>query len=242
MILLDPRVGSGELLKLFQPFGVTVTITKLEFGDMAWEGKGPSGACMVVVERKRIDDLIQSMHSRRLSGHQLPGMAENYDYGYLIVEGVWRPGSEGEMQVMQWGKWQRRGVHTRAVNNYLMGLSLRAGLIVWRTGDERETVGWVVDQYRMWTEKEWGEHRSHDQVYAPADRTGGRVLSFRPRKIGLVEKVGMQLPGVDTKARKVAERFASVEDMVAADEKEWARVEGIGKVGAKRIWAALRGQ
>jgi len=114
---LDYRTGSGELEKLFLPYGIKVNRTKLEFGDLAFEGRGPHGACSIVIERKRITDLIQSMESRRLSGHQLPGMAERYDYCYLIVEGIWRPGQNGELEIRNgsWSTGHGRALSYRAV-------------------------------------------------------------------------------------------------------------------------------
>lgn len=255
MIRLDPRAGSGELAPLFRPYGVTVRVEHLDFGDMDWLGWGPKGESAVVVERKRIDDLVQSMTSGRLSGHQLPGMARNYDYAYLVVEGIWRPGADSELTIWEGkgeaGRWVSRAIHCRAVHNYLMGLSLRAGMVVWRTASDRETVSFVVDQYRMWTEKKWGEHTCHDQVYAPADNSNGagRRLQLVVREVGLAERVAMQLPGIDRKARAVAKRFGTVERLVGASVESWAGVPWVdkggkkrklGKVTAEKIWRELR--
>jgi ERCC4-type nuclease len=247
MIRLDHRVGSGELERFFQPYGIKVQKTTIAFGDMDFIGNGKNGQVSIVVERKRIEDLIQSMHSKRLSGHQLPGMAEQYDYCYLIVEGIWQPGDQGQLEIRSGNSWVSRGVHTRAVNNYLMGLSLRAGLQVWRTSTPKETVSFVVDQYRMWTEKTWDEHKCHEAVYAPAGESGGagRRLSLNTRKIGLPEKFAMQWPGVDSKARDIERHFRDLAGgswlaaMAAATAKDFEEIKGIGKIGAERIWEAL---
>lgn len=243
MLRLDYRAGSGELKDLFKPYGVRVTRAKLDFGDFDWLGRGPTGECGVVVERKRMDDgdFIASMQSRRLSGHQLPGMAASYDYAYLIVEGIWRPGPDGELQIQRWGKWVSQGVHARAINNYLMGLCLRAGVIVWRTANKEETVAFIVDQYRMWTEKDWEKHTSHDQVYTSTNMSAGIKLTLKPRTIAPVEIVAMQLPGVDRKARAVAKYFRNVDDMVNANLNDWTKIPGIGKEGARKIIAWLHG-
>lgn len=244
MIRLDARIGSGELERLFQPYGIQVEKTRLDFGDMDFAGWGPHDArCNIVIERKRIDDLIHSMHSRRLSGHQLPGMSDQYDYAYLIVEGIWKGGPDGELLVVVAGgeRWVSRNVHVRAVNNYLMGLALRAGLLVWRTPSEYDTVAFVVDQYRMWNDKRWDEHKSHAAIYAPADGGRGHRITLRSREISLLEKLACQLPGVDAKAERVAAHFGTARAMVEADVKAWCEVPGIGKTGAKRIVEALNG-
>lgn len=241
MIRLDYRTGSGELERLFLPFGIKVVKVKLDFGDFDFTGKGPAGECAVVIERKNINDLIQSIESKRLAGHQLPGMAAAYDYCYLIVEGIWRPAANGAVEIWQgWGtngKWVEQGFHSRAIINYLMGLSLRAGVIVWRTASDIETVGFVVDQYAMW-QKNWSEHRCHDAVYAPA-AGGSRKLSLMPRDVSIVEKVAAQLPGLDARARAVARSFKSVLEMSQAGEERWARVEWVDKNKKKRKLGAV---
>jgi ERCC4-type nuclease len=242
MLSLDDRAGSGELERYFTPYGIKVNKCRLEYGDLAWEGNGPNGDCMIVVERKRITDLIQSMESKRLSGHQLPGMAEMYDYCYLIVEGMWRPGKDGELEICN-GTWSRghgRPLQYRALDSYLMTLELKAGVIYRRTVTPQETVAMIVGAYRWWREKKWDEHESHRAVYAPANGGRGRRMTFRPRKISTAERICMQLPGIDSKAKDVAAHFGSVERMMAASVKEWTGAPGVGKVGAKRIWEALR--
>ena len=249
MIALDYRTGSKELAPLFHPFGIQVDLCALDFGDLAFEGNGPHGRCMVAIERKRISDLIQSIESRRLSGHQLPGMADAYDYAYLIVEGLWRPGSEGQMEVGhgtldsdgptfggRWASARGRALHYRAIDNYLATLELLAGVIYRRTMNPLETVFTVVDLYRWWNEKLWGEHSAHLSVYAPAIAKQGKGrLNLAHREVSVAEKMAMQLPGVDSKAQLIAAHFGSVRAMVNATEAQWAEIPGVGKPTAKRL-------
>lgn len=250
MIRIDYRTGSGELESMFKQYGLKVEKTTLDNGDFDWIGRGPGDTSVsVVVERKRLDsDLIQSMQSRRLSGKQLPGMCAEYDYGYLIVEGIWRIGTDGQIEVPRGDdarSWKSLGVHSRAVHNYLMGLSFRAGLQPWKTSNPRETVSFIVDQYRMWTEKSWAGHKCHEAVYAPADQSNGRRLSLHTRKIDVSEKILMQLPGLDGRAREVSKHWLDLAGeewgmaMMMASPKEWERVKGVGKIGARKIWEAL---
>lgn len=249
MIEVDYRRGSGELERLFLPFGVKVVKTTLNSGDFRWIGNGPNGPCAVCVERKRIGDLIDSMESRRLSGHQLREMAEEYDFCYLIVEGIWRPGPNGETEVLTGkGSWHSQGVHYRAIDNYLDGLNLRAGVSVWRTGSELETVWAIVNRYRGWTDKLWEDHHCHDEVY-----TGGvrktKHFTVPMREIGLEERVAMQLPLLDRRARFAVKEFGSVVGMAEASELEWremkwvdkqGKVRRLGAVAARKIWRGLR--
>lgn len=240
MIDLDHRIGSGELLRKFAPYGVAVNKTVLAFGDMAWEGWGPNGLCLVGVERKRIDDLLQSIHSKRLSGYQLPGIVEHYDFGYLVVEGIWRTGEGGQLVVWEGdGRgWTRRNMMARGVHNYLTTLSVQCGVNVWRTGKAQETVEYVVDQYRYWTEKKWEEHRAHQAVYLGKQegkrlRLGLAGRGKMNRALGPVEKVALVMPGMGEElAYRVGKKFGSVRGMCEADEGKWREVKGVGKVKA----------
>lgn len=248
---MDSRTGSAELAKYFTPYGIQPSLVHLDYGDFDFLGNGPKGQCAVVFERKRIEDLVQSMESGRLSGHQLPGMAQQYDYGYLIIEGSWRAGPDGQLEVNTRGHWHGSKMHTRAITNYIMGLALRAGLLPWKTFDQVETVRFVVDQYRMWNEKEWLEHKSHDVVYAPATPTSGFHLMTNYRKVSLAEKVAMQLPGLQDKARYAAERFGTVKTVATANVEDWAGLvwrtrkgqpRKLGLLTAKKIVAAIEGK
>lgn len=242
MIQLDDRRGSGELERYFLPYGIQVKKCRLTFGDMAWVGKGPKNMEVgVVVERKRIEDLIQSMTSKRLAGHQLPGICDEYDYGYLLIDGIWKPTADsGAVTISNGpGRWQQTNISSRQVNNFVMGLNFRAGLTPWRVSTKEELVSFVVDQYLMW-QKPWEEHKAHDQVYAPADRSEGRKLFFRQRKVDAWEKAIMQLPGIDSKAKDMAKKFSNIDMLAAASQQDLMDAGlGIGKVGAKRIWEAL---
>jgi ERCC4-type nuclease len=241
MISIDDRIGSKELIPYFRDFGIKVYPTRLTFGDVAFNGNGPKGETAVVIERKRITDLIDSMQTKRLSGHQLPGLSDSYDFCYLLVEGMWRPGENGELEVHQ-GAWKQshsKGLHYRSIDNYLATLELKAGVIYRRTMTVKETVWAIVDLYRWWS-KPWAEHKAHEALYAPVE-TGapGRRMSLVTRKISMVEKMAAQLPGVDSKAAVVAKRFATVLEMCAATEKDWTGIDGIGKIGARKIMEAL---
>ncbi len=242
MVRLDSRSGSGELAPLFAPYGVRPNLENLPFGDIEFLGNGPHGECMVGIERKRISDLIQSMQSKRLSGHQLPGMAERFDYCYLVVEGIFRPGQEGSLEILTgktWSPGPRGGMSYRAIDAYLTTLEVKCGLIYRRTATDHETVAVIMNLYHWWRDKAWADHKAHEAVYAPADPVVGRRFFYGRRDISLVEKVAMQLPGVDSKGKAVAKRFSSVVEMVNADAKTWCEIDGIGKLGAKKIVEAI---
>jgi len=247
MILLDDRTGSKELMRYFVAHDVRVESTRLEFADACWAGNGPHGDCMIGMERKRIGDLVNSIRGRRLSGHQLPGLMDNYEFVYLIVEGIYRPGIHGELEEGRGqGIWRAMGPMYREIDSYLATLELKCGVIVRRTTSPQETVAVIVDLYKWWTGKTWEQHQSHHQLYtlSPDSQVSGRKLSFvNPereiaRKYGKravdVWKMAAQLEGLDTKAELVAAHFRTPRRMMLAGVKDWMEIAGIGKVLASR--------
>ena len=46
----------------------------------------------------KLPDLVSSLRTGRLSGHQLPGLVSSFDFSYLLVEGTWRWGIESDVR------------------------------------------------------------------------------------------------------------------------------------------------
>lgn len=239
MILLDRRVGSAELMPYFGPYDVEVVEGELEFGDMAWWGEHDNKPLVIGVERKVIGDLINSMRSNRLSGHQLPGLLTTYDVVYLLVEGVWRPSKEGVIEVPVKGGWRPmiQNVLYREVEHYLATLEHECGVNVIYTDSRYETAAWAVSRYKWWQKK---KHDAHKAIYvAPVEADNKR---FRFSKAGPVETFASILPGVSKKAYGFGKVFRTIEEVVGADVKKLQEVEGVGAKGAKRIWEWVRGK
>ena len=248
MILLDPRVGSGELLPYFKPYDVPVEIQQLEYGDAMWWGNGHDGPTLVGAERKVVMDFIASMRSNRLSGHQLPGLLEMYQWVYLVIEGVWQCGENGETEVLLGRNWVplrvgSRAVMFREIDHYLATLEHKRGVTVKYTASPKQTAAWLVSRYKWWTDKDWAKHDSDTGIYAPyEEQVRQRRASFTQPIVGPVERIAAQFPGVAKKAYEFGKLFKSVHEMVNMDAKGLEKVEGIGKKGANRIYDWLRGK
>ena len=249
-LILDDREETG-LFKLLSGYELEVTQARLDYGDACWEGHGPKGPVLIGVERKRLNDLVSSMQDRRLSGHQLKGMWSQYDYCYLIVEDMWRPDDFGGVEVHRGGAWRplysARGEATgstfQQLINYLNTLEVLGNVIVLRSFNTRETAAMLAALVKWWA-KEWDEHHSHDEVYAPeqvqAMHRGKALVSFR--EPGMVEKIAAQLPGIDRLCWEVGRKFKTVEEMVNAEKKDWMEVPGIGEGRAVAAILALHGR
>jgi ERCC4-type nuclease len=262
MINIDPRRGSGELAPYFKPYDVPVQLTQLELsngdgtseslGDMAFFGNGvdadgePTGVA-VGIERKRVGDLVQSMRSNRLSGHQLNGLCRHYAFVFILVEGLWRCGKGGVIEVPYRGTWKAMSnggkyVLYREVDNYLTTLKLKAAteagnnLIVDYTGSATETAAHVVNLYKWFNDKSWDQHRSHETIYAPFEpkRSGHKPTSRR--SVGVTERMAAQIPGVGRGAKEIADYYGSPLSMTCGSADNWMAIETeqVLKDGTKR--------
>src|SRR6266446_2939294 len=96
MIFVDYRQGSHELVAPLQALGLPVEETTLEFGDVAFEGRGEGGKPVSIgIEFKKLGELVQALRTQRLQGYQLKGMRKAFDYSYLFVEGELLYGDAG---------------------------------------------------------------------------------------------------------------------------------------------------
>lgn len=248
-LIIDDREPT-DLIRALQPFDLTTVTARLEFGDCMFEGSGPGDQPWTVAfERKTITDLVDSMQSRRLSGHQLHGLTTHYDKCYLAVEGMWRPGPNGCIERFN-GKrgWEpmfvnRQGVSYRQVDSFLSSLELRWNIFPIRTANYQETAALYASRYFSW-QKLWSKHRAHDVIYAPPPDTPAshshRSYTTQHRKPRLIELIAAQLPGVDSKAWGIGKHFPTAISMVNATVKDWMQIDGIGKVTAHKVWKALR--
>jgi len=245
-ILLDSRAGSKELQPYFKPYAIPLEVCHLEYADAAFVGNGPDGPCYIGIERKTIGDLMNSLRSGRLGGHQLGGLIENYDAAYLILEGILKPGNGGEL-LTSYGNGQWRPAYNgrtvmlyREVDNFLTTMET-AGLRVRKTAYITETACVIANLFAWWS-KPFEDHKAHREIYAPVPAAmNGRKLRLDVPKPSLVVKVAAQLPGLDQKAWDVGKVFQSVEEMMQAGEKQWKAIPGIGKIGARKIMKAIQG-
>jgi ERCC4-type nuclease len=244
MLDLDQRTGSRELLPILRQAHPTlpVRLCHLEYGDASIVGNGPEGAVMVGVERKTLGDLLHSIDTGRLMGHQVPGMVNSFGVRYLVIEGSWRRNPDtGVLEVRRgrggWGSPNGRAWMWREMQGYLNTLEQMCGFHVHQTAGPWETADLLAALHGWWG-KEWGEHKAHQVLGAASP-----VLQASFSSPSVVRRVAAQLPGVGwTRSAAVEKKFASVVEMVGAGEKEWMEVEGVGKVTARKVVEALRGR
>lgn len=244
MLLLDNRVGSGDLTTYFSAWKVPHQLCRLDYADVAFTGNGPGGMEMSIgIEIKKVRDALNCLSDGRFAGHQLPGLVENYARIWLVIEGAYTVDYSTGLLVHRRGKLMQpvtcgsRQFMYRDLSNWLTTMEVKTPVRVRRTGSRVETARFCADLHSWWTNKEWDQHRSHLAFDEPLP---DRALLVRPN---LVRRVGKELPNVGwTKSGMVSRRFKSVEEMVYATKEEWAEIPGIGKGMAEKIYNALRGK
>lgn len=248
-LLIDDR-ESPELVKSLQCFDLPIHVRRLEFGDICFPGSGPGDQPVYIgFERKRLADLISSMHDRRLQSFQRVGMSESYDFLYLIVEGLWRPSSSGGIEEYVGSTWRplyhnRSGVEFKQVDGFLDSMELRGGMLTIRSATTSETARIISNRYERW-QKAWSSHHSHDDIYAPdpTAQFAGRARVYN-RKAGYLERFISILPHCDRRSWDVAKHFKSIREAANADEREWMRALEIkkGRTIVRDIARVLRGE
>jgi len=241
MIYVDDRKGSAELAPLI-PKSTPRQITRLPYADFHFIGFGPNDTISTIgIERKTVMDLLSSMTTGRLSGHQLIGLLAEYDVVYLLVEGLWRPRQRDGI-LERWvgkGKWQpatlgQRRFMAKEVGNFLNTLAVACGVYIWRTDGPDHSARWLSDTYHWW-QKPWDKHRSHMAAHTPSPPHA--YLS----KPTLAVRLAKEFKDVGwDKAEAIAKHFGSARAMLVAmlardAKKKLKDVPGVGKVIAENV-------
>jgi ERCC4-type nuclease len=244
-VFVDDRVGSRELLRPLKRAGCSVKETRLDFGDVIVPVNGPQGEIRIAVERKRVDEMVGAIMDPRFTSRQLPGLLTHFPLSYLVIEGGYRQGPQGELLV----GWGREAGFTKqrflydTFEHFLLSIEIQttlhnAGrLRVKRTQSLYETVAFVAAM-ASWGRKRWQDHGSF-KVVDEARVGSSREVGFEEQSTK--RSVAAQLPGVYWKrSAAAASHFPSIFQMIIAGEQKWRGVEGIGPKTAKRIVKAIR--
>jgi ERCC4-type nuclease len=235
MILVDGRAGSCELVKPLQDWGLPVEETTLDFGDIAFLGRGEKGAKVFIgIEHKKVSDLVQSMGNGRLQDTQLQGMLEAYDRMWLIIEGEWSHDDKGRAASFRGGRsGGRRPIRGApmavALEQRILTLETRGGFRVRHCASRRDTLRFLCALYRFWTDKDLDEHKSHLAIHAPdLDRGMVPVSDFR--------RFVASIPGIGYRGSLFVDRYfqGDPERMMVAGVDEWAEITTVDDNGKER--------
>jgi ERCC4-type nuclease len=239
MILIDDRVGSKELAPYIH---TRSRLTRLEYADVLFIGSGPDGPTTIGIERKVIGDLVSSMRSDRLEGHQLYGLQEMQAHIYLLVEGIWRPHPQnGILEKLIGKKWAPVAIGSqtfmaRDVIRFLNRLAILYGAILLPT-DNMQQSGYWIDSIYGWWNKPWDKHGGPPRERAKAPPTRKMML----RKPTSFERIVTGISNLSWKtATKLERHFKTPKELANASEQELLEVKGIGKKMAETIIREMR--
>ncbi len=162
----------------------------------------------VVVERKASDDFLQSIVDGRLF-RQVSGM-KKYEKPLIIIEGN---------HIMD----NERNIHPNAIRGAVASISMDFAVPVIWTRSQLETAEMLLTLAKR---EQLGKKSSI------AIRTKKRTRSANEQQEFLISG----LPKISTKtAKKLLKHFGSPEKIFLANENELMKIDGIGKIMARRI-------
>ena len=235
MIIVDDRIGSADLAGPLRKMGVAVEVTRLEFGDLTFTGRGSKDyPVQVGIELKKVPDLLQSLRDGRLTGHQLPGMMDPnkglYDYGWLLVEGTTclDPQTGILLECNRYknplrGKWTYAELQKR-----LLSLEQQFNVRTVWCADRTHTLRWIICLYRWWTDQAMDSHGSATATHTPRVMGWLTVSPFR--------EAVMKWPHIGPKLSQTVEAtFGTLQRAANASVDEWAAIQvGDARTGTSR--------
>jgi len=245
MLLVDYRAGSKELVQPLSALGLPVEETTLDFGDIAFQGKGTLGVTVDVgIEFKKFAEFLQSIRSGRLVGHQLAGMLVTYDFRWLLIEGEYRVDkATGLLLTEQYVPKKRRkewlparpNMTASELNKQLITLQLCGGLTgVYFTSKNSDSLRVIGDLYHWFCDRDMDAHTSHLTVYQPASLVPTSEFC----------KIVRGIEGVGRRASLAAEKkFKTVRRAMRASIQEWAELTTLDDKGnTRRLGEKLAGR
>ena len=171
----------------------------------------------VAIERKSIQDFLQSIIDQRLFA-QLKDITECYERPVMIIE--------GNLETM----FSERDIHPNTIRGVLSSIAV----------DYRVPIIWTLNARETAAQIFWLAYR--EQLKGKRDvaiRTNCKTQSLSRQQEYLVAG----LPNVNTKlSRRLLDEFNTVKKIFSVKEEKLKKIDGLGKVKAKKIWDLLNSE
>ncbi len=159
------------------------------------------------IERKSVSDFLQSIVDGRLLDQAIR-MKKTFKKPLIIIEGE--------------GLYTKRDIHPNAIMGALISIAIDIGVPIIFTKNEKETASLIANIVR----------REHEKDKIPQIRHEKKLGSLKEMQ----EFIVAGLPFINlTLARRLLEKFKTVENIFTATEDELSEVRGIGKKIAQEI-------
>ena len=234
MILLTEAPNDQDLRPLLGGLAVPAPIPH---GDVAFWGRWTDGATVRVCgERKKMSDLVQCITaSGRYLKQWQDARSAGFDFIFLVLESIYRPGADGLLEVWRGGGWRPYSppIEYRRIDQFLNEVAWYLGVTVKRSTGPKETASQIISIYLMF-QKGPEDHQSLKQFYQPPTPA---QLFWRP---SFIRRVAKEIEDIGwDRSMEVEKAFGSVEAMVSATEADWRQIPGIGPKTAKKAVSAL---
>lgn len=201
-IYADVREKNSDIIRILKE-NAQVELRQLPVGDYILSDR-------VCVERKTVDDFLQSIIDSRLIT-QAKELSQNFDAPILMLEG-------DSMKI-----YVQRDIHPNAIRGMMSSLAIDFGVSIIPTQNSEDTARtlYVIAKREQEDERRTVSLRGERKPFTLAERQQFIVES---------------LPNVSAiLARRLLKHFGSVQDIMNASEKELMEVEGVGKKRADGI-------
>ncbi|MFH0714785.1 MAG: DEAD/DEAH box helicase [Candidatus Diapherotrites archaeon] len=210
LIYADTREQASSVTKKLINMGVLVKVKQMETADFVLTDE-------IAVERKTVEDFLNSMIDGRLFG-QLLKMATNYEKPLLLVEG-----NPEEL-------FSTRNIHKNAIMGAMTSIALNYKIPVLFSKDENETAEYL---HVIAKREQLGKGKEISL------RVGAKGLTLQEQQQYMLE--GLPTVG-PTLAKNLLEHFGSVKKVLNASEKRLQKVAKIGeKKGERNTQSGRRG-
>lgn len=204
-VYVDERERASGIPDILSNLGLTIIYKMLDVGDYIVNE-------YVVIERKRVDDLIHSVFDGRFF-NQVTRLIEYAEKPVLIIEG-----NLNDVRLLT-SRW-------RAVEAALLTAIIRYGLVAYYTNDYRHTAEVIKYIAEKLSTEDLGRGISYSKATKP------KHDDVREWQLFIVQS----LPGIGPKlAHRLLSKFGSVRGVFNASYGELIRVEGISEDRANKI-------
>ncbi|MDO8428085.1 MAG: ERCC4 domain-containing protein, partial [Candidatus Diapherotrites archaeon] len=207
LIYADSREQGSEVLRKLKELNCRLEIKQLEVGDFILSNQ-------ICVERKSVEDFLQSMIDGRLF-NQLANMSANYENPLFLIEG-----SLDDLYTL-------RDIHKNAIIGAITSIAVRYRFPILFTRNAGETAEFLTVIAKR------------EQLGKDKDiklRVGRAGFTLPEQQQFIIES--LPLIGPKT-AKELLKKFGSVKEVVNASEKELQTVENLGEIKAEKIRKVL---
>ncbi len=203
IIYIDSREMRSGIAKRLREKGAKVEITNLEVADYVLSER-------VGVERKTVDDFLDSMVSSERLFSQILNLKKSYPKPVLVIEGE--------------NIYGKRRMNPHAIRGAIASIAVDFGVPLIFTKNEEETADFLIAIARREQEIKGREIALH------ADKTKRDLSEELEYVVSAIPDVGPVI------ARNLLEKFGTLRNLANAEIDDLVTVSKVGKKTAERIW------